>query len=267
MIHLREITLNITSRNQQLYPFSLLLIQNLERMPFPSTVTIFIGENGSGKSTLLAGIAKASEIIRVGSEDFIQEPDDKASSELADAMRLVWNKRIHKGFFLRAEDFFRFTENLQMLRQNFQAEINRVDRDYQDRSDYSKKLAKGPAVSSMRALDERYGTSPGAKSHGERFLNLFQSRFVPGGLYLLDEPEAALSPISQLGLISMIKEMLQQDAQFIIATHSPILMACPQGTIYDFDQHPPVTREYETIEHVRLYRSFLTDPEAFLHHL
>jgi predicted ATPase len=90
---------------------------------------------------------------------------------------------------------------------------------------------------------------------------------VPGGLYLLDEPEAPLSPQSQLGLIAMLKDMVAQDAQFIIATHSPMLLAFPNATVYSFDERPPRRVPFEDLEHVRLTRDFLNNPEAFLRHL
>src|SRR2546427_1516347 len=102
----------------------------------------------------------------------------------------------------------------------------------QDRSKYAEGLAQGPLVSSLEAMERRYGVNLDENSHGQSFLKLFQSRFVPGGLYLLDEPEAPLSPQSQLGLMAMIGDMLRQDAQFIIATHSPILLGFPEATIY-----------------------------------
>ena len=118
-----------------------------------------------------------------------------------------------------------------------------------------------------RALTSRYGEDADARSHGESFLQLFQSRFVPGGLYLLDEPEAPLSPQRQLALLSMLREMAAQDSQFIIATHSPILMALPGADILSFD-HAPVRRiPYEEVEHVTLTRDFLNNPAAFLKHL
>jgi predicted ATPase len=118
-----------------------------------------------------------------------------------------------------------------------------------------------------RALTTRYGEDADARSHGESFLNLFQSRFVPGGLYLLDEPEAPLSPQRQLALLSMLKEMTAQDSQFVIATHSPILMALPGADILSFDHAPPRRLPYEKVEHVSLTRDFLNNPEAFLRHL
>ena len=98
-------------------------------------------------------------------------------------------------------------------------------------------------------------------------MKLFQSRFVPGGLYLMDEPEAPLSPQRQLALLSMLKEMVGENAQFIIATHSPILMAYPDAAIFSFDSHPVREVSYEDVEHVSLTRAFLNNPGSFLRHL
>ena len=113
-------------------------------------------------------------------------------------------------------------------------------------------------------MERRYGENPDAASHGEAFLNLFAQRLAPGGLYLLDEPEAALSPQSQLGFLAMIREALDTGSQFVIATHAPILMAIPGATILSFDD-PPVRRvQYEDVESVSLVRDFLQAPERYL---
>ncbi|MBD2776115.1 AAA family ATPase [Iningainema tapete] len=106
-----------------------------------------------------------------------------------------------------------------------------------------------------------------ANSHGESFLKLFQSRFVLGGLYLLDEPEAPLSPLRQLSFLSLLKDMVNQDSQFIIATHSPIIMAFPEATILSFDTNPPKEVAYDELEHVSLTKAFLNNPQSFLRHL
>lgn len=131
----------------------------------------------------------------------------------------------------------------------------------------AKDLAKMPYTRELSDIERRYGNGLDSQSHGESFLVLFQSRFVPGGLYLMDEPEVPLSPLRQLGLLALIKEMTEQDAQFIIATHSPILMAFPQAIILSFDESPIRSVEYESLEHVSLTRDFLNNPEAFLRHL
>ena len=116
-------------------------------------------------------------------------------------------------------------------------------------------------------MEVRYGVDLDANSHGQSFLKLFQSRFVPGGLYLLDEPEAPLSPQSQLAFLAMLKDMVAQESQFIIATHSPIILAFPEATIYSFDAIPVRCVAYESLEHVSLTRDFLASPERFLRHL
>jgi putative AbiEii toxin of type IV toxin-antitoxin system len=121
-------------------------------------------------------------------------------------------------------------------------------------------LKQGPLASSLAEMERRYGVDLDANSHGQSFLKLFQSRFVPGGLYLLDEPEAPLSPQSQLALIAMMDEMVGQNGQFIIATHSPILLAFPGARIYTFDRTPVEAVEYDALDHVRLTRDFLNAP-------
>jgi len=267
MIHLRELFINLHQQNVDIYPLIVPVVQNLSKLTFETPCTIFVGDNGSGKSTLIEGIAFSADMITIGSDEIEIDQTMKAIKPLADQMKLVWNKRTHRGFFLRAEDFFGFVKRTHQLRQSLIEEMMRVDEAYAERSYYAKQLAKMPSTSSLNALDQRYGKDLDANSHGESFLRLFQSRFIPGGLYLLDEPEAALSPTSQFGLISMIKEMMTMDAQFIIATHSPILMAIPGANIYDFDQNPPGPANYEDLEHVRMYRMFLNDPKAFVNRL
>ncbi|MBW6466729.1 MAG: AAA family ATPase [Brevefilum sp.] len=267
MIHLRELTLNKDGVGDGEYPFNVQAVKNISRLTFESPVTIFVGENGSGKSTLLEGLAMAVGSVAIGREDISRDQAFKAVAPLAAKMNLVWNKRTHRGFFLRAEDFFGFVQRIRSLRQEMLDELNRIDQDYAERSAYARSLAKGPAASSVQAMDRQYGEDLDAHSHGESFLTIFQSRFVPNGLYLLDEPEAALSPLRQLGLISLIKQMVLQDAQFILATHSPILMAIPGANILDLDQSPPVYRDYQAIDQVILYRAFLDDPEAFIRRL
>ena len=124
-----------------------------------------------------------------------------------------------------------------------------------------------PYAGQLRAMQDLYGDGLENRSHGEQFLDFFQARFVPGGLYLLDEPEIPLSPMRQLAFLSLLKRMLADDAQFIIATHSPILMAFPEAVILSFDHAPPQQVAFDDLEHVRVTRDFLNDPEAFLRHL
>ena len=192
-------------------------------------------------------------------------PSPPVTRQLGRELKLSWSKKTRRGFFLRAEDFFRFARRMAELSK----EIDETIGEYEGKlSGYGLMLAKGSALGQKEELTRRYGENLDANSHGESFLKLFQARFVPGGLYLLDEPEAPLSPLRQISLLSMIKGMVDEgESQFIIATHSPILMAYPGASIISFDSHPLAEVAWEDLEHVSLMRSFLNRPEQFLRHL
>jgi predicted ATPase len=263
--HLRTVTL--TKRSSDTFPFTVPAIRTLPDLSFDASVCFFVGENGSGKSTLLEGIALSAGLPTVGSHDAGRDQTLAAQQALARSLKLVWNRRTKKGFFLRAEDFFGFTKQLAQMRSEMLQRIAELDDEYKDRSAYAKGLAQMPMRSSLADMERRYGIDLDANSHGQSFLQLFKSRFVPGGLYLLDEPEAPLSPQSQLALMAMMTDMIAEDAQFVIATHSPILLAFPNARIYSFDSSPVRQVEYESLEHVALTKDFLNAPERFLRHL
>jgi predicted ATPase len=251
------------------FPFSVPAIASLGELDVAAPVTFFVGENGSGKSTLLEGIAAAAGLPAVGAADLARDQTLAAQRRLGRALRLVWTQRAVRGFFLRAEDFFGFTKRLAQERAELQQQMAETEREYRaaDRSDKALGLAQGPLRSSLADMERRYGVDLDANSHGQSFLKLFQSRFVPGGLFLLDEPEAPLSPQSQLALLVMLNDMVAQEAQFIIATHSPILLAFPGARIYSFDAPPVRTVPYAELDHVALTRDFLNHPEQFLRRL
>lgn len=265
MSHLRSLT--IGKRPSDAFPFDVPALRALELLSFDSSVTFFVGENGTGKSTLLEGIAIAAGLPTVGSTAATDDSTLAAQRSLAKALRLVWNQRTRKGFFLRAEDFFGFTKQLSQMRADLLERASEIEEEYRDRTAYAKGLALGPMLGSVTDMDRRYGSDLDANSHGQSFLKLFQSRFVPGGLYLLDEPEAPLSPQSQLALLAMMADMVRQKAQFIVATHSPIVLAFPGARIYSFDGGSVRESAYADLEHVALTRDFLNAPERFLKHL
>jgi predicted ATPase len=251
------------------YPFVVPAVRATTQLPFDAPVTFFVGENGSGKSTLLEGLAAAVRLPTVGAKSVDVDETLEHARTLASRMRLVWSRvgRAHRGFFLRAEDFFGFTKALAIQKAELRREMAEVERDYADRSALAKGLRLGPISGSLDQLQRRYGEDFDAQSHGEGFLSLFRSRFVPDGLFLLDEPEAALSPTSQLALLAMLQDMVKDGGQFVIATHSPILLALPGATIWSFDERPPRAVAYDDVEHVRVTRDFLRAPERFLRHL
>lgn len=270
MIHLRALERRSAhlEKGQTRYPFNLPLITSLESLIFGAPVTFLVGENGSGKSTVLEMIACAVESITVGSESVKTDKTLADVRKLAHVYRPIWNKRTRRGFFLRAEDFFGFAKRIDEIKADMAAELERVDREYEHRSKLAVGLAKLPFSRELHDLEQLYGEGLDHASHGESFLALFESRFVPDGLYLLDEPEAPLSPLRQLTFLSMLKRMVhEQNGQFIIATHSPIILAFPDAEIYNFADGTMALTPYDELEHVTLTRSFLENPNAYLRHL
>ena len=249
------------------FPFDVPVVRSLDTVELSPGVTFFVGENGSGKSTLLEAMALAAELPAVGSDETRDDATLAAQRTLAKHLTLSWSSRSKRGFFLRAEDFFGYAKRLSRMKAEMRERIAEIDREYKGRSDYARGLAMGPAYASLAAIDGQYGGDLDGRSHGQSFLALFQARFVPGGLHLLDEPEAPLSPQSQLALMALLQDMIAEGGQFVIATHSPILLAFPHATIYTFDRTPPEPIAFEDLEHVNLTRAFLNDPKSFLRRL
>lgn len=262
MIFLREITLG--EIHKKFFPFNLPTIQNLSSLNFDSEVTFLVGENGSGKSTLLEAIALGAKSVGVGSEDLEADESLFPSKKLSKELKFIFNQRPLRGLFFRAEDCFGFTKRIK----NEMRELEAFEKDFTEKlSGYGRELAVGTVRGQRFALEQKYGKNPHAKSHGETFLELFKKRVVPKGLYLLDEPETPLSPLRQLALLSLLKEMVTKGCQFVIATHSPILMAFPKAKIYNFGVNEIREESYEKVEHVSLTKAFLENPESFLNKL
>ena len=216
------------------FPFTLPMFGADFEVNFPTPVTILVGENGSGKSTLLEALAWIVGFGTHGGNRDHQFVEDTEGHTLGRALSPRWRQRVQSGFFLRAETFFNFASHLE------------------------------EAGSSFRSYG---GTSLHLMSHGEAFLALFENRFEDG-LYILDEPEAALSPQRQLALMSVIHRLsTPRNAQFIIATHSPILMAFPGATVLALNGANIEPVDYRDTEHFKITRDFLANPERFFHYL
>lgn len=239
MMQLKNITLlreRVTDWSQ--YPFHVPAIRHLEELRIRSRVVFFVGENGSGKSTLLEAIADNYGFGREGgSRNFFGESTEtvRAITPLSKALRVGFSVRNGRGFYLRAESFFNVA--------------TRVDE--------------------LEVADGYGGRSLHEQSHGESFLALFENRFSPRGFYVLDEPEAALSPQRQLSFLARMHSLLHEndEIQFLIATHSPMLLAYPGAQIFSFDDG--VIREiaYRETSPYQIVSRFLERPEVFLREL
>ena len=214
------------------YPFNIPAIGNFTELDFEQPVTFFIGENGSGKSTLLEAIAVASGLNPEGGSRNFNFATRASHSGLKDYLRLVRSpRRARDSYFLRAESYF-----------NVATQIEKLDEG-----------GGGPPI-----INSYGGKSLHEQSHGESFFALFMNRLGGDGLYVFDEPEAALSPSRQLAFLSRLHQLVRQGSQFLIATHSPILMAYPQATIYSLDGGAPGLVPYRETEHYQVTRNFLT---------
>ncbi|NYF25282.1 AAA family ATPase [Sporosarcina sp. JAI121] len=231
---LKKITLlHEEDKTKELYPFSIPSIQSMSELDITKSVTFFVGENGSGKSTLLEGIADLCGFNSAGGGRNNTYDVEASESVLSEHLRLSWMPKVTNGFFLRAESFYHFASHIDNL---------------------------GPAV-----LESYGGKSLHEQSHGESFLSLFLNRFNGKAIYLLDEPEAALSPQRQLTFLRIMHDLVREEnCQFIIATHSPIILGYPDATILSFDGGKIKETQYEMTEHYQITKYFLDHREKFL---
>lgn len=213
------------------FPFSLPVIKNLDRTLLHPHVTYIVGENGSGKSTLLEAIAISQGFNPEGGTTNFNFSTHSSHSELHEYLRIAKSSRKPQtGFFLRAESFYNVATEIENL-----------------------------------GVEDSYGSKPLHElSHGEAFLALMRNRFGDNGLYILDEPEAALSPNRQMSVLTLMHDLIKQGSQFIISTHSPILLAYPSSTIYEIGEQGLQETSYENTDTYKISQRFLTHREGML---
>ena len=235
-MHIRSLRfLHDTFPTTDYYPFCLEVFRKTERIAFHRPVTFFIGENGSGKSTLLRAIAGCCSIHIWEEHTGLRDPENRYEDRLHHSLSIERDGMV-TGAFFAAENFRHFAEAL----------------DQWGRADAG-------------CLDYFGKTSLIVKSHGQSHMAFFAHRFARPGLYLLDEPENALSPVRQLELLRLLRHLAARgDVQFIIATHSPLLLALPEAEIFTFDSGPIRQVRYEDTDYYRVYRDFLNNPKQFL---
>lgn len=234
--YIREVKLNKDDSSQvKDYPFSIKAIKVLDTLEMHPNVTFIVGENGSGKSTLLEAISVAYGFNPEGGTKNFNFSTESTHSELYKHLKIVKGVKIPRdGFFLRAESFYNVATNID--------ELERLD---------------------GGLLQSYGGISLHKQSHGESFMALLLNRFRGNGLYILDEPEAALSPIRQMAMISRIHELVKEKSQFIIATHSPIIMAYPHSKIYSIDDNYKEIY-YKDTEHYNVMKNFINNTDKML---
>lgn len=224
------------------YPFSIPSVREMSELELGSEVTLLAGENGSGKSTLVEAIAVALGFNAEGGSRNMSVSTRASHSPLHEFLRVIRGTRsARNGFFLRAESFFNVATHIEQLDQE--------------------PSGGAPIIAAYG------GISLHEQSHGESFLSLILNRFGPNGLYILDEPEAALSLRGKLALMRRMHDLVGEGSQFIIATHSPILLGYPAARIYVLSEDGINEEKYEDTEQYELTRSFLADRERFLHYL
>jgi predicted ATPase len=223
------------------YPFSLPSLKTLDEVPFHPKVTFLIGENGMGKSTLLEAVAVALGFNAEGGSFNFNFSTFESHSILGEYLKVIKGvDRPSDGFFLRAESFYNVASN-----------IEEMDSE-----------GGGPKV-----IDSFGGRSLHEQSHGEAFFSTFLHRFRGNGIYILDEPEAALSPLRQMSMLTRIHDLVSDHSQFIIATHSPIIMAYPDAAIYEFTEDGISEKKLEETNHYRIMKQFFDDKKRMIHHL
>jgi predicted ATPase len=236
MLHLKEIRLKsdqFPTKDQ--YPFNLDVLCKTPKITFSSLVTFFVGENGSGKSTLLEALARRCQIYIWRGEERTRAVINHYEEWLFLYLDAIWTDGIVPGSFFSSQIFRNFAQLVDVWE------------------------ADNPGQ-----IDYFGGKSLLTQSHGQSIMSFFQSRYKIKGLYLLDEPETALSPKTQLELLKLLREMSRLGhAQFIIATHSPILLSCPGSEIYSFDYVPVKAVSYEETNHYQIYKNFMKDPKKY----
>ena len=215
------------------YPYNIPAVKHIEKLDLNTPVTFIIGENGTGKSTIIEAIAVAAGFPNEGGTKNMKFSTYNSTSDLHDYLKLIRGSRREKdGFFLRAESFYNVASYMEEPNPN------------------------GPLRYGGKAMHDQ--------SHGESFMWLVNHRFFGNGLYILDEPEAALSPQRQLSLLVAINNLIKSGSQFIISTHSPILLSYPDAMIYQLNTEGIEKVNYEDAENVKLTRDYLNNPDVFL---
>lgn len=257
-------SINIKTDKSNPFPFNVAAIRHAKNIDLSNKLNFFIGDNGTGKSTLLESIAFRLQLPHIDGSEYSNR-SFQAAIKLAPFLEMNFKIDRPIGFFFRAEDFGDYLNSIDRRDAVLHAQLKELEGEVPDHILTQMKENANYQIHHMR---KNFGQELGSYSHGEAYMKIIQEKIQKRGIYILDEPEAALSPSKQLSLIYHINEHLNNNnSQFFIATHSPILMSIPGANLYEITEEEMVITPLEETEHYRITKSFLNDPAMYLRHL
>jgi len=262
-MHIKDVTFDQTDK--RVFPYNLPFFHG-QPISLNQHITIIIGENGAGKSTFIELLNEELNLPRIiGQKDI--NPNIDSFQGVSRHMKIHRLHQKPKGFFFGAEDFTGYIHSLTKEKNASRAELKRIEQEYRHRSDFAKGLASMPHARTIHEIEQLHSRDLLSASHGEAYLSFFSSRMRDNQLYLLDEPETPLSIQNQLSLLCLIDDAVKKNCQFVIATHSPVIMAIPGARILSITEDGIKEVAYHDIESVSLLKQFLNQKEQFFRHL
>ena len=262
MPYIKKVHMNLEQSSP--YPYNVPAIKFAKDIWLDNPISFFIGDNGTGKSTLIESIAYRLQLPHMDGAEYPMRSYEGAWA-LSKYIQLTFAIDRPIGFFFRAEDFGDYLNSVQRQDVNLHNQLSYLEGEVPD--DILQSM-KDNANAQLHHVRENFGQDLRTFSHGEAYLHIIQQKIRSRGIYILDEPEAALSPARQLSLIYYILDHLKNfNSQFIIATHSPILMSIPNSTLYEITQDDMQKKDVAETEHYMITKGFLNHPEMYLEHL
>ncbi len=256
--------LNFNTEKTNPFPYNVPAVKFARNIEMATPVTFFIGDNGTGKSTLIESIAFRLQLPHMDGSSYAKKSFEGAI-KLSKFLELEFNIDLPIGFFFRAEDFGDYLNSVNRRDQALHSQLTSLEDEVPE---HIIQQMKDNANYQLYHMRKNYGQELNSFSHGEAYLKIIQEKVNSKGIFILDEPEAALSPAKQLSLIYHINEHIgKYVSQFIIATHSPILMSIPNSTIYEINEDGMKKTDLEETEHYQITKSFLNNPDLYLRHL